>query len=130
MVFTSEQRAMRFPPWSILVFLRNTVQVDDVVIFMGYDGRSYVRRVEALGFESMSEDAAHAAVEGSVLDVLSCEIGSKSMRCGAFRGLSSGFAAEPPFCSSAASLGMSKGMVHTTEEGLVGLRPSIELNRS
>ncbi|CAL1137728.1 unnamed protein product [Cladocopium goreaui] len=48
MVFTSEQRAMRFPPWSILVFVKHPAQVGSVVIFLGYDGRSYVRRVKAI----------------------------------------------------------------------------------
>ncbi|CAK9047209.1 unnamed protein product [Durusdinium trenchii] len=48
MVFTSEQRAMRFPPWSILVFVKHPAEVGSVVIFLGYDGRSYVRRVKAI----------------------------------------------------------------------------------
>ncbi|CAE7239740.1 cdo1 [Symbiodinium sp. CCMP2592] len=48
MVFTSEQRAMLFPPWSILVFVKQPVAVGSVVIFLGYDGRSYVRRVQAI----------------------------------------------------------------------------------
>lgn len=38
---------MRFPPWSILVFVKQPAQVGSVVIFLGYDGRSYVRRVKA-----------------------------------------------------------------------------------
>ncbi|CAE7776508.1 cdo1 [Symbiodinium pilosum] len=58
MVFTSEQRAMLFPPWSILVFVKQPAVVGSVVIFLGYDGRSYVRRVQAI-----DETAASARLQ-------------------------------------------------------------------
>jgi len=46
LVFTFEQRAMLFPPWSVLVFVRLRPREGDVVFFDGCDGRSYVRRVQ------------------------------------------------------------------------------------
>lgn len=46
LVFTFEQRAMTFPPWSVLVFCKfRNPEVQSVVFFEGCDGRSYVRRV-------------------------------------------------------------------------------------
>lgn len=46
LVFTFEQRAMTFPPWSVLVFCNfRTPSIGSVIFFDGSDGRSYVRRV-------------------------------------------------------------------------------------
>ncbi|CAE8704469.1 unnamed protein product, partial [Polarella glacialis] len=48
MVFTFEQRAMLFAPWSVLVFVQRRPVVGSVIIFSGCDSRSYVRRVKAI----------------------------------------------------------------------------------
>mmetsp|Transcript_92972 Transcript_92972/g.207692 ORF Transcript_92972/g.207692 Transcript_92972/m.207692 type:complete len:250 (-) Transcript_92972:123-872(-) len=49
LVFTFEQKAMLFPPWSLLVFVKfRQPQVGSVIFFDGCDGRSYVRRVKAV----------------------------------------------------------------------------------
>jgi len=46
LVFTFEQRAMNFPPGSVLIFWKfRPPNVGSVVYFDGSDGRSYVRRV-------------------------------------------------------------------------------------
>jgi len=49
LVFTFEQRAMTFPPWSVLVFCKfGHPEVGSVIFFDGCDGWSYVRRVSSV----------------------------------------------------------------------------------
>uniref|UniRef100_A0A7S2N9G7 Uncharacterized protein n=1 Tax=Zooxanthella nutricula TaxID=1333877 RepID=A0A7S2N9G7_9DINO len=49
LLFTFEQRAMTFAPWSLLVFCNiQKPAVGSVIFFDGCDGRSYVRRVSSV----------------------------------------------------------------------------------